>query len=156
MQKKVKLILIICLLVLVDQITKLIFVNQTKFNLLVDWFYLESHKNLGSAFSLFSNISYYNYFVILLSIILVVYLLYKFEIFKENKYYLTIYILLISGIIGNLLDRVFFGYVRDFIGIKYFSIFNFADIYLTLVVVIYIFYELRENKYLKRENLKIK
>ena len=72
--------------------------------------------------------------------------LYKYKNLVSNKYYLFSFIFFISGIICNFLDRFFLGYVRDFIGIKYFSIFNIADIYLSLAVIILIYYEIKNNQ----------
>jgi len=40
-------------------------------------------------------------------------------------------IVFLAGVIGNLLDRVFFGAVSDFISLSSFPIFNLADIYIT-------------------------
>ena len=48
------------------------------------------------------------------------------------------FLFLIAGAIGNLVDRVTLGYVRDFISFKFidFPIFNVADIYITVSCVI--------------------
>ncbi len=136
-------------LIFLDQITKFYFTNQKYFQIISDFLYLEFHKNSGSAFSLFSNVNYYNYFIIFLSIIFLIYLIIKKSYFLEVKYkinsYILIYIFLISGIVGNLIDRIILGYVRDFIGIKYFSIFNFSDIYLTLVIILFLYSEFNKN-----------
>ena len=48
----------------------------------------------------------------------------------------------LAGIIGNLIDRFFLGYVRDFIDIKIIPVFNFADAYLNIALILFIFYEL--------------
>lgn len=49
-------------------------------------------------------------------------------------------ILLAAGAIGNFIDRVRFGYVRDFIYFKIinFPVFNVADCYVTVSVIIFI------------------
>ena len=46
--------------------------------------------------------------------------------------------MIISGAIGNLVDRIFLGYVRDFISIKIFSfVFNIADMFITFGVIFF-------------------
>src|SRR6188768_2763449 len=44
-------------------------------------------------------------------------------------------VLLTAGALGNYLDRVFRGYVVDFVHLKYWPVFNVADIYVTLGLV---------------------
>lgn len=60
-------------------------------------------------------------------------------IIKYTPVYITC-ILLASGAIGNFIDRVRFGYVRDFIYFKIinFPVFNLADCYVTVSVIIFI------------------
>ncbi len=49
--------------------------------------------------------------------------------------------MIISGTIGNFIDRVLLGYVRDFLTFDFvnFAVFNFADVCLTVGVVLLIF-----------------
>ena len=62
--------------------------------------------------------------------------------FKQNKRNNIAFGLIIGGIVGNLIDRVFLGYVRDFLSFKIFSynypIFNFADIFIVIGVFLLI------------------
>ena len=49
--------------------------------------------------------------------------------------------IIIAGTIGNFIDRIFLGYVRDFISIKLFSfVFNLADLFITIGVICFVIY----------------
>lgn len=137
----------VLVLVISDQITKFYFESKTYFEDF--FFYISYSQNYGSAFSMFSDISYYSLVIIILSITAIGFLIWKKNTFTKTVFMKWIYIFLLSGIIGNFIDRLLFGYVRDFIGIKYFFIFNIADVYLTLAFILFLVHEVSENKYLK-------
>lgn len=65
--------------------------------------------------------------------------------------------LIVGGCIGNLVDRIAFGFVRDFINFEFmnFPVFNFADVALTVGVVViiiyFVFYFSKEEKLLKND-----
>ena len=62
---------------------------------------------------------------------------------------------LISGAIGNLVDRIFLGYVRDFVSIKLFSfVFNLADLFITAGVICFLIYMIVAMIKEKRNNKK--
>ncbi|MDQ7022094.1 MAG: signal peptidase II [Candidatus Gracilibacteria bacterium] len=59
----------------------------------------------------------------------------------KNKNILNIsFGLIISGALGNAYERIFNEKVIDFIGVKYFSIFNLADSFITIGATILIYY----------------
>ena len=96
----------------------------------------KSTQNTGAAWSLFAGGTTALIVVSFIAIILIlVYLIFS----KQNSYLFFVSIALIfSGALGNLIDRLAFGYVRDFIQFdfwKTFPIFNVADIALTVGVV---------------------
>ena len=115
---------------------------------IVNFTYVE---NTGAAFGMM------NKFTVLLSIFtaviisLFIYEYYK-KIRKGNSILLKIsFILMISGALGNLIDRVFRGYVIDFIDLSFmeFAVFNFADCYITIgciTLMIYILFFMDPNK----------
>jgi len=77
-------------------------------------------------------------------IILNLFGIYNFE-FVISKYKLGL-ILILSGAIGNLIDRLHFGCVVDFIDLKVWPVFNLADAYITIGAVIIIFSFLKKPK----------
>ncbi len=69
----------------------------------------------------------------------IVYYYIKEEQKKEDKYIDMSFVLILSWALWNAYERIFVGEVIDFIGIKYFSVFNFADIYISLWVALYLY-----------------
>ncbi|QCI23175.1 signal peptidase II [Buchnera aphidicola] len=94
--------------------------------------------NYGLAFSIFSNIvKNSKYFLYLLNILIIIIILKMIYSIQNNKIHNNIlYTLIISGAIGNLIDRLRFGFVIDFIDIHlkdwHFATFNIADISILL------------------------
>ncbi len=131
------------IVLIIDQITKLLidmFLMHDEVIYIVDkFFYLTRVGNIGAAFSTFEGNTL---FLILASIICIILLLRLVKDFKENKRTLLSFGLIFGGIFGNLSDRLFLGYVRDFLGINIFDlnfpIFNVADSCIVLGVLILI------------------
>lgn len=131
MNKKIVFIAIIALAL--DQITKIIATTYLKLNISVQiinkFFYLTLCQNEGAAWGLFKNTK----FIIIIGTIIAIVLIYHFVyVFKQNKRNNLAFGLLIGGLLGNLVDRIIFGYVRDFLDFYIFKydypIFNVADI----------------------------
>ncbi len=106
----------IFVLVLLDQITK--YLLQGKNISLLPYISFHYAENTGVAFSLFQG---YNLIFILFSLVALGFVMYYF------KHYPLALSFFAGGIIGNLLDRIIFGFVRDFISIGIWPIFNLAD-----------------------------
>lgn len=128
------------LLLFVDQLVKFSFCSN---------FLFESSCliNTGSAFSMFSNISYYSILVGYLGLVIGVIIMYYH---KPMISFLSLPIvsLLSAGVVSNSLDRVFLGGVRDMLTLPYlsiFGVFNIADVYLS-IVCIYALYVLLLDK----------
>ena len=87
--------------------------------------------NSGIAFSLpITGIALQLITVILVAILLVYY--YRIE-YHKNVYLLDVaYSLIIAGALSHAYERISFGYVIDFISVKYFAILNFADIFISI------------------------
>lgn len=128
----------IILFVFLDYISKY-FANKLlisdKINLLSDYIYLELHKNIWIAFSI--ELPFLKIITVLIILFLVYYYI-KYEKFKNNKLLNISYILIISWAFWNAWERIFLWKVTDFIWIKYFSVFNFADIYINIWIILYL------------------
>lgn len=132
---KKKIIILGIILLFVDLITKyLIDINfnlmETK-ELIVNFFSITKVYNYGASWNLLSG---YRILLILITLVILVFLYYYESKFIVNKRNIIAFSLLYSGIIGNLINRVFQGYIIDFLDFNIFGydypVFNFADIYI--------------------------
>ena len=123
---------------LFDFLTKILVINSELLHsskpIISNFFSLVYTENTGAAFSIFKGGS-----VILgLVSILIIFILFTYYIKQKNHNKLNTlsFSLLIGGILGNCFDRIFYGYVIDFLSFtifKYnFPIFNFADIFICI------------------------
>ncbi|MFW5704257.1 MAG: signal peptidase II [Nanoarchaeota archaeon] len=140
----------VIILLLLDQITKTLMTGKTLFQ--TSTLSLTYMENTGSAFGLFSGFQFYPQVITVLSIITIYFLIkYKKEFWK-TKILQWAHIFMIAGIASNMIDRIVYGFVKDFISISFFSTFNFADIYLTVAAVLLIVHMSRDTKNLKKQN----
>lgn len=135
-----KMYIISLLVVIVDRIAKVLVENFLDGKILViikKFFYLTCVRNDGAAFSILGS---QRILLIIISILALFFLIYY--ITKHDKNQIG-YFFLVGGIVGNLIDRIFLGYVVDFIGIELFGnsypIFNIADIFIVLGAFFVIF-----------------
>ena len=132
---------IVCFIVLIDQVSKnYIYQNKVQYESpvpiidgIINFTYLE---NTGIAFGLFSNMEASSIFFIIFPIIITFYLisLLQDKEFQSNSSQISL-LLIIGGAIGNIIDRIFRGYVVDFIqfDIDIFPyVFNIADSSVTI------------------------
>ncbi len=98
-------------------------------------FTIEFVRNYGAAFNIFSGSRLFLSFISVISIIILFYFIFIRENKLINKYGLSF---ILSGSIGNGIDRILNGYVIDFIKIKFidFPVFNIADIVINIGVLI--------------------
>lgn len=146
MKKKVFIFSLI--IIAIDFIIKRIVLNYvTNICIIPNFFYLTLAKNTGAAFSLLENKTIF--FIIIAFI--VIYYIFKYSIKEDiDKLEQVSYIFLIGGIIGNLIDRVIYGYVVDYLRFIIFSynfpIFNLADICITIGTIFLIISIFRKEK----------
>ncbi len=131
-------IIISILITILDQIIKFIIDKKVLFiELLPKLFNIHKVYNYGVAFSFLEN---KRYLILLFSLILIYFLFNLRKDLPKTKKYDILFGVILGGIIGNLIDRVFRGYVIDYLetfifGIS-FPIFNLADICITLGIIL--------------------
>ena len=102
--------------------------------------------NSGIAFSLFDDNGVWGRWVLVGLVALVLLYLGRILIKEKNlsSYESLALTLILCGGAGNLIDRIFIGHVVDFIHVFYqeysFYVFNFADSYITIGVMLYLIY----------------
>ncbi len=141
---------IVVSLVSLDQYTKSIILNYFELyesKTIIDGFFSLTYvQNFGAGFSIMQNAR--TTFLIITPICLVgfTYLFIK----SNDKLSKTALLLMISGTIGNFIDRIVRIYVVDFLDFIIFGwdfpIFNVADIFLTIGVCLYIIALIKEEK----------
>ena len=143
-----KFTLIILIVITLDQISKYILsVNYDYFfNKSLYIFSFNYIRNYGAAFNIFEgNRIFLSLTSILSSLILIYFIFFKETINSINRYGLS---LILSGSLGNGIDRLLKGYVIDFINLDIidFPIFNIADISINIGCIILIFNYFKNKK----------
>ncbi len=138
-----KIFLISILALVVDQATKILiglfFALDEKWVVIPHFFSLHFIENNGAAWSILaSKVDF-----LILASLLAIFIIYRFMYhFKLNKRNTLAFGLILGGIVGNLMDRVFLGYVRDFLSFRFWNyqypIFNFADTFIVIGVLLLI------------------
>ena len=129
---KLKYYVLAIAIILIDQLSKVFLINKS-FTIIPNVLDITYTENYGAAFGIGTK-----YIIMLFSVIIIVGIL-TYIIHEKNKITsFSPYILILAGSIGNLIDRLFRGYVIDFIDLDFmnFPIFNIADICITLGVCI--------------------
>ena len=151
MKRKVSIFISILLLILLDQAVKGYVVKEIPLGgmrrfipKVVSLTYL---KNSGAAFSMLENQQWF--FAIITLIAMGAAFVYLYRHIKGSIWLLLGLTLIISGGIGNFIDRLRQGFVVDMFHLDFmnFAIFNVADIYLTIGVGLLLIYLLREESH---------
>jgi len=137
--------LIIIIWVILDLFTKNLALNnlQEKVNLFSNFLYFKYVENTWVAFSL--QIPELKYFTIILIILIFYYYFSERKVIKNKKLIDLSFWLILAWAIWNWYERILNEKVIDFIWVKYFSVFNLADIFITIWAIIYL-YVLFKNK----------
>lgn len=154
-----KSLIITLLCALTDQIIKIIVIGTMSVNssisVIDNFFSITYVENDGAAWSIFSG---NRIFLIIISIIaLILIYLYFFKNQNLKNFELINYSILIGGIFGNLLDRIKFGKVIDYLDFNIFGynfpVFNLADICIVVAVILLLIYNIiNRNEYKDAKN----
>lgn len=134
-------VLLFLLFIAADQFTKHLAIVHLKdkdsIHLVPDVLELQYLENRGAAFGMLQDQKVFFIFIALIILVVISWVLFKTP---DKKKYHSLHILLVliaSGAVGNMIDRLRFDYVVDFIYFVLinFPIFNVADIYVTVATV---------------------
>jgi len=131
----VKHFFIVLLFFIIDRFTKVYILKNPSPEAWGGFFDL--HINQEIAFSL--PLTYLVLYPIIIAILVVLFISWKKD-FAKKSILIWPWALIIIGAISNLLDRVSYGGVIDFIRVPYFTVFNLADVYISAGVVWILWY----------------
>ena len=134
-----------------DFFSKMIITNTISLNksikVIDNFFYLTYTKNTGAAWSILKD----QRILLLIISVFVLFIINKIMNKEElSKVESLSYGMIIGGIVGNLVDRLFFSGVIDFLDFKIFGynypIFNFADTFIVIGVLLMIYLTIKKEK----------
>lgn len=143
--------IISALLVVFDQISKVLTTNYLKpvgsIEIIHGILSLTYVENRGAAFGILQNSRWIFITFTIVATIGIVY--YKLHYKTTSKLLISSLSLIFSGAIGNLIDRIFLGYVVDMIEVTFinYPVFNIADCFVvtgTILLAIYILFIYKE------------
>ena len=139
---KKKLLVVVLLCILIDQITKILVVSNlevnTGFNMIDNFFSILYVRNTGAAWGAFSNGT------MILAILSMIFLYFAIKFIYEakniSKLSIISYGMLLGGIVGNLIDRLLRNFVVDFLSFNIFGysfpVFNIADCFIVISIIL--------------------
>lgn len=142
------------LVVICDQITKQFFTgllyHGESWPLISGVLHMTLVHNTGIAFGLFKDKGMVFIIIPIIAIILLIFNIYYYRQNNEalSRSYIVAFSLILGGAIGNLIDRIAFGYVIDFIDFRIWPVFNIADSAITIgaLIITYKCIQLSINK----------
>lgn len=142
MNNKVKISISSIILIVIDIVIKLIISNNLILNqsisVINNFFYITYVKNTGVAWSILSG--KINLIIVITLVIIMLLIIYIFNKKSYSVLEIISYSMLLSGSIGNLIDRIIYGYVIDYLDFNIlgydYPIFNFADICIVIGIVL--------------------
>ena len=143
----------ILIIFFLDRYTKVFILNNFTENTyyLNDYINLDLVWNTGIGFGLmsFDNQIFYNLISAIIGLVIIFLLFYAIKSKRLEKFSFSI---IIGGALGNFYDRISYNAVPDFIDIHYKNFhwftFNFADIFITMGIIIYLFSGLNKKEIL--------
>lgn len=120
------------------------YLSDNKISLVGDIFGLSLAKNYNIAFSLPVSGPMLTAFISIIILILGVYWLYLLKKAEINKTICLTFCLF--GAISNIIDRFKYGYVVDYLDLKYFTVFNLADAMIVCGVFVILFFYIKNKE----------
>ena len=150
---KLELLLALCAVAFLDRVTKwwaLAYLRpEGTIRIIPEVFHLTFTKNSGAAFSILSG---KNTFLIIISMLVIIFIIYSYFKLKPNVVTSVAVGLILGGAISNLLDRFMFGGIIDFIDFIIWPVFNVADSGITIGVVALIGFYVWEDFFKKKKS----
>ena len=147
-QTKIYFLSLSIFIVLIDQFTKyLMFYNKKIFiNKDFIFFKLDFIKNYGAAFNIFSGSRIFLSLISILFSILLIYFIFRKN--TLNSLDLYSYSFILGGTIGNGIDRIYKGFVIDYININIinFPLFNIADVCINIGFIFLLYNIFKNNR----------
>lgn len=141
---------VIAVCIIADQVIKLWAISSLKslgtIPLIDEVFHLTYVENHGAAFSILQNKTIFLIVITSVALLIAAFLLFKGKI--KGTILQTSVALIISGGIGNLIDRIRLGFVVDYLDFRLinFPVFNLADCFVVVGTFLLLFYELFLSK----------
>ena len=151
----IKNILFTAVLIFVDRLSKVMaakyLADGTVMTVIPYFLGLRYLENTGMAFSMLSGKTVFLAVITAATLIIMAYFLFVKNYGERFEHFC--FILIFAGGVGNLIDRVFQGYVIDYFEFLFmdFAIFNVADVYVCVGVGLYAIYTFYTEFY-KKEN----
>lgn len=143
--------LIVPCIFLLDRWTKFLVIQNLAYLESIEltpFFSLVHARNFGGAFGLFSGFGFARHFFMYLPLLIIAVLIYMMIAYRVSIGKMFALALILSGAVGNVYERVFLGYVTDFLDFYYqnwhWPAFNVADISISTGIGLWLFVELRE------------
>jgi len=147
-QTKIYFLSLSIFIVLIDQFTKYLMFYNKKLFINKDFllFKLDFVKNYGAAFNIFSGSRVFLSLISIIFSILLIYLIFRKN--TLNSFDLYSYSFILGGTIGNGIDRIYRGFVVDFINLNIinFPVFNIADISINIGFIILLYNIFKNNR----------
>ena len=135
-------------IILIDQYTKYLMSYNNKLFINKDFliFRLDFVKNYGAAFNIFSGSRIFLSLISIFFSILLIYLIFRKN--TLNSFDLFAYSFILGGTIGNGIDRIYKGFVIDFINLNIinFPVFNIADISINIGFIFLLYNIFKNNR----------
>lgn len=106
------------------------------------FFFITSHRNRGAAFGILQN--EWSFFIVITLVVAFGLIYYIWKLRKSAKFYVLALSFILGGAIGNLIDRIRYAEVTDFLDFRFgsyqYPVFNVADSAIVIGVATILFF----------------